>query len=128
MKVTLPENLYYFNLLEILFGVCVILFASLQQKYKFKIALETRSQRRIGIIVCFLIFFVVLAVQLHLGLPQNEKVMNYIYGATVLIVFLEFLQFFLNKNKTVQSKGTLRNSGLVILGLVFIYIGIKTWS
>jgi peptidoglycan/LPS O-acetylase OafA/YrhL len=128
MKITLPENLYYFNLLEILFGVCVILFASLQQKYKFKIALQTRSQKRMGLIVCLLIFFVVLAVQLHLGLPQNEKFMNYVYGATIFIVFLEGLQFFLHKNKSDESKSTLRNSGLVVLGLVFIYIGIKTWS
>lgn len=128
MNITLPSNLFYFNLLEILFGASLVVFACMQWALKFKVALTTRTHKRLGLIACMVVFFTILGVQIHLGLPENTKYLNYIYAAIGFAVLMEIIQFFYNGKKMDHTKVAFRNIGLIVLGIVFITIGILTRS
>ena len=127
MVITLPENLIYFSVLEILFGLFLMGFAGLQMKYKFQIPMASRRQRKSLLIACLVIFFVVLAIQLHMELPQNQGYVRIIYGSIGFAALFEVFKLLLDRTSKVgKTSVSLRHAGLIIMGIAFIYVGVKT--
>lgn len=127
MIITLPENLIYFSVLEILFGLFLMGFAGLQMKYKFQIPMDSRRQRKSLLIACLVIFFVVLAIQLHMELPQNQGYVRIIYGSIGFAALFEVFKLLLDRTSKVgKTSVSLRHAGLIIMGIAFIYVGVKT--
>lgn len=127
MVITLPDNLIYFSVLEILFGLVLLSFSVLQFVYKFKIPMDSRYQRKSLLVAGLIIFFIVLGIQLHMELPQNHQYVRIIYGSIVLATALEVIKLLLDRvTKTKKKYISLRHLGLVMVGISFIYIGVKT--
>lgn len=128
MIITLPENLIYFSVLEILFGLFLMAFAGLQMKYKFQIPMDSRYQRKSLLIACLVIFFVVLAIQLHMELPQYQGYVRIIYGSIGFAALLEMTKVLLDRTSKRPAKTSisLRHAGLIIMGIAFIYVGVST--
>lgn len=127
MAITLPENLIYFSVLEILFGLFLMVFAGLQMKYKFQIPMNSRHQRKSLLIACLGIFFVVLAIQLHMELPQNHGYVRIIYGSIMFAAIFEIFKVLLERTSKVgKTSISLRHAGLIVMGIAFIYVGVST--
>ncbi len=127
MVITLPENLIFFSVLEIFFGLCLMVFAGLQMKYKFQIPMDSRYQRKSLLIACLVIFLIVLAIQLHMELPQNHGYVRIIYGSIGFAALFEVFKLLLERTSKVgKTSISLRHAGLIIMGIAFIYVGVKT--
>lgn len=102
-------------------------FAGLQMKYKFQIPMDSRYQRKSLLIACLVIFLVVLAIQLHMELPQNHEYVKIIYGSICVSAVLEIVKVLIDRtSETKKTSTSLRHAGLIIMGLAFIYVGVKT--
>ena len=127
MALTLPDNLIYFSILEILLGFFLILFTALQIKYKFRIPMDSRYQRK-GLLTAFLaIFFIIIAIQLHLELPQNIELLKILYKSVAFTAVCEIIKLIIERvYKIKKTSISLRHAGLIIISVTFIYIGFKT--